>query len=97
MDYMKIVDQLLDMKPDPIPRFVLLKEFKGINPGNAEYQDAYEEVCGHPFVREIVESQNDKGFWPSYERIMLQPVYLVTQHILISYWLRPDSQASLNL
>jgi len=65
-DYTVIIDKLLDMKPDPIPYFVLLKEFKGCSPDSIEYQNAYEKVCEHPFVKEIIESQNDKGFWPSY-------------------------------
>lgn len=65
-DYNEIVDRLLDMQPDPIPYFVLLKEFKGFTPDNVEYQNAYEKVCEHPFVKEIVESQNSKGFWPSF-------------------------------
>ena len=66
MDYNLILDKLLDMNPDPIPRFVLLKEFKGTNPDSAEYQNAYEKVCEHRYVKEIMESQIDRGFWPSY-------------------------------
>jgi len=27
-EYDEIVNQLLDMNPDPIPKFILLKEFK---------------------------------------------------------------------
>jgi hypothetical protein len=65
-DYNNIVDRLLDMQPDPIPKFVLLKEFKGCSPDSIEYQNAYERVCEHPFIKDIVESQNNKGFWPSY-------------------------------
>lgn len=66
MDSSIIVDKLLDMNPDPIPKFVLLKEFKRYTPDSSEYQNAYERVCEHPFVKEIEESQNSKGFWPSY-------------------------------
>ena len=65
-EYNEIIDKMLDMKPAPIPYFVLLKEFKKISPDSTEYQNAYEKVCEHPFVKEIVENQNDKGFWPSY-------------------------------
>ena len=64
--YNEIVDRLLDMQPDPIPYFVLLKVFKGLPPDNVEYQNAYQKVCEHPFVKEIAESQNSKGFWPSF-------------------------------
>ena len=48
-----IADKLLDMKPDPIPEFILLKEFKGLNPSSREYQNAYDRVCSHPFVKKI--------------------------------------------
>ena len=63
MDLSVIVDKLLDMNPDPIPKFVLLKEFKGLSPDSIEYQNAYERVCHHHFVKRLEESQNEKGFW----------------------------------
>ena len=50
MDLNKIVDRLLNMKPDPIPEFVLLKEFKGCPPDSKEYKEAYKKVCIHPNV-----------------------------------------------
>jgi len=58
-----IVDKLLDMKPDPIPKFILLKEFKRFTQSNCEYQNAYDRVCNHPFVKKIENEQNDRGFW----------------------------------
>lgn len=65
-EYNEIVDKLLDMRPDPIPKFVLLKEFKGYTPDTVKYQNAYKKVCEHPFIKKIAESQNDKGFWPPF-------------------------------
>jgi len=65
-NYTEIVDKLLDMHPDPIPYFVLLKEFKVYASDSVKYQNAYEKVCEHSFAKEIEESQNDKGFWPSF-------------------------------
>lgn len=62
-DYNEIIDKLLDMNPDPIPKFILLKEFKGVDDNNSEYKDLYERVCNHPFVKKREESQNEKGFW----------------------------------
>ena len=62
-EYEKIVDRLLDMNPDPIPKFILLKEFKGYGANNSEYDDLYEKVCAHPHVKKREESQNDRGFW----------------------------------
>jgi hypothetical protein len=61
-----IVDKLLDMKPDPIPEFILLKEFKGFSPNSHEYQNAYDRVCNHLFVKDIENEQNDRGFWPPF-------------------------------
>jgi hypothetical protein len=66
MDLNKIVDRLLNMKPDPIPEFVLLKEFKGCPPDSKEYKEAYKKVCIHPFVKKYEDSQNDRGFWPPF-------------------------------
>lgn len=65
-DLNNVVDQLLDMKPDPIPEFILLKEFKGLNPGSRDYQNAYDRVCSHPFVKKIENEQNERGFWPPF-------------------------------
>lgn len=62
-DLESVVDKLLDMKPDPIPEFVLLKEFKKLSQNSNEYQNAYDKVCNHKFVKKIEEEQNDRGFW----------------------------------
>lgn len=61
-----VVDKLLDLKPDPIPEFIILKEFKGLSPDSSEYQNAYDRVCNHPFVKKIENEQNDRGFWPPF-------------------------------
>lgn len=66
IDLNAIVDKLLDMKPDPIPEFILLKEFKKISPSSREYQNAYDRVCNHRFIKNIEDSQNDRGFWPPF-------------------------------
>lgn len=66
IDINDITDKLLDMKPDPIPEFILLKEFKGFRPNSREYQNAYEKVCDHLFVKNIENNQNERGFWPPF-------------------------------
>lgn len=66
VDLSAVVDKLLDMEPDPIPEFILLKEFKGLGPDSREYQNAYDRVCGHRFVKEIESGQNERGFWPPF-------------------------------
>ena len=62
-EYNSIVDRLLDMNPDPIPKFVLLKDFKGLGADSIEYENLYEEVCTHPRVKRFEASQNEHGFW----------------------------------
>ena len=57
------VDKLLNMNPDTIPRFILLKEFKGLKPESQEYQNLYELVCEHDFVKKYEQTQNERGFW----------------------------------
>ncbi len=58
-----IEDKLLDMNPDPIPRFVLLKEFKKETPDSSEYRSLYEQVCMHRYVKAYEDTQNARGFW----------------------------------
>jgi hypothetical protein len=62
-DFSIIIDKLLEMNPDPIPQFVLLKCFKENDLNDKKYQNLYKQVCNHPFVRKIEESQNERGFW----------------------------------
>jgi hypothetical protein len=63
-ELMEIVDKLLDMNPDPIPRYILLHEFKGVPPEKA----GYEAVINHRFVKRIQGLQNSKGYWPPFHR-----------------------------
>ncbi len=63
IDINTTVDKLLNMNPDIIPRFILLKEFKGLKPENREYQYLYEKVCEHKFVKKYEQTQNERGFW----------------------------------
>ena len=61
-DYNVIVDKLLDMNPDTIPKFVLLKEFKGYKKGNSEYNALYEKICNHPFLKSSKKAKMNKDF-----------------------------------
>ena len=81
-EYDEIVDKLLNMDPDPIPKYVLLKEFKNVDKNNPELNDLYEMVCAHKFVKKIEESLNGSGFW--------DPFHGLTEHnirLLLSYGL----------
>jgi hypothetical protein len=82
----EIVNCLLDMNPDPIPKFVLLKEFKGLSKSSAEYNDLYDKVCTHKFITKWETSQNEQGFW--------QPFHGLTEGVirmLLSYGLEKDN------
>lgn len=61
-----IADTLLSMNPDPIPRFVILKEFKGLTPNDCEYQSLYKQVCVHKSIKSFEDTQNERGFWPPF-------------------------------
>lgn len=65
-DYKAIAGRLLDMEPDLIARFVLIKDFTDTSPGYSEYQDLYSQVCTHRLVRSIEDAQNERGFWPPF-------------------------------
>ena len=52
-DFSVIVDKLLGMDPDIIPRYVLLKEFKEHGSNDKECQNLYKQVCEHPLVKKI--------------------------------------------
>ena len=60
------IDKILDMDPDPIPRFVLLKNFKAMTPNDPIYTSLYKQVCDHRFVKSFEETQNERGFWPPF-------------------------------
>ncbi len=65
-DYRAIAGRLLDMEPDTIARFVLIKDFTDTSPGESTYRELYRQVCDHKFVRLIEDSQNERGFWPPF-------------------------------
>ena len=60
------VDKILDMNPDPIPKFVLLKEFKKLPPDDREFRGLYAEVCNHSHIKSYENAQNERGFWPPF-------------------------------
>ena len=63
INFSVIVDKLLEMNPDPIPQYVLLKDFKNHSANHKEYENLYKQVCNHAFIKKIEESQNERGFW----------------------------------
>lgn len=61
-----IADKLLDLKPDPIPKYILLKEFKKLPESDNELQNTYEEVLEHPFITAIYNEQEESGYWKEF-------------------------------
>jgi len=61
-----IVEQLMALDPDSIPRFVLLKEWKGLKCGDPQYEAAYAQVLQHPLFQKIAEEQTADGYWGAY-------------------------------
>ena len=59
-------EKLLNLNPDPIAKFILMKEFCGLAPDDPEYQSLYAAVCAHPNVRKYTDAQNERGFWPPF-------------------------------
>lgn len=60
------VDKILDMNPDPIPKFVLLKEIKNVTLNDPEISSLYDQVCGHRYTKNYETAQNERGFWPPF-------------------------------
>jgi hypothetical protein len=43
-----------------------MKEFKEYSSDDKECHNLYKQVCEHPLVKKIEESQNERGFWPPF-------------------------------
>ena len=54
---------LLALQPDPIARFVILRDLLGYTEDSAEYRAAKDAVWAHPTVEKIAAAQNERGFW----------------------------------
>lgn len=61
-----IIDRLLNLDPDPIPKYILLKEFKKLPESSIELQNAYDKVINHPLIKEISNSQDEFGCWKEF-------------------------------
>lgn len=59
-------ERLLTMSPDSIPRYILLKEFLGLEPGDRDFDEAQKAVFNHPFVTAIAKTQDRLGYWGSF-------------------------------
>jgi len=58
-----LAGKLFSMNPDPIPRYVLMKEFLGADAQSNEVQKLYREVCAHPRMASIINDQLPDGSW----------------------------------
>jgi hypothetical protein len=65
-DIRKKAEELLKMDPDPIPRFILLKEFLKADPADSEYKKAYKAVLDHGYVKKLESEQTEYGYWGNF-------------------------------
>ena len=56
-------EQLLALKPDAIPRFLIFRNLLGLPAETDLYQELYTAVAEHPHIKTIAEAQNPRGFW----------------------------------
>jgi len=63
MNYQEVAERLMAMQPDPIPRYVLMKEYLGADLRSKEMQALYCQVCEHPRIRKIEAEQRPDGSW----------------------------------
>jgi len=59
----KLAHRLLDLNPDPIPRFRILRDILRVSEQNPDYITAKGAVGESRFVRELAESQDEDGNW----------------------------------
>ena len=56
-------EKLLALDPDPIPRFLILRDLLRMPSDQREYAVARDAVWAHPHVKTIAEAQAPRGFW----------------------------------
>ncbi len=62
-DIREKAESLLRMDPDPVPRFILLKEFLKTDPADSDYKRAYKNVLEHGYVKKLENEQSEDGCW----------------------------------
>ncbi len=65
-DIREKAEKLLKMDPDPVPRFILIREFLKVDPEDSEYKKAYKNLLGHKYVKKIESEQTEDGYWGNF-------------------------------
>lgn len=56
-------ERLLSMKPDPVPRFLIIRDILKLSPETVEYREAKAELLQSKWLRELSEEQWENGSW----------------------------------
>ena len=62
-DLIATAETILDMRPDPAPRFRLLRDVLGLGPSDPEYRDAANQLHSSKWVKLLADSQQADGTW----------------------------------
>ena len=62
-DLKAIAERLLDMQPDPVPRFRLLRDVLRYGSSDAAYEEAERDLLQSKWVSLLADSQWDDGTW----------------------------------
>ncbi len=62
-DLITAAEQLLEMKPDPVPRFRLLRDVLQVNPREAAYREAMQSLEGSKWIALLRDTQLEDSTW----------------------------------
>jgi hypothetical protein len=90
--------RLLDMQPDPVPRFRLLRDVLRYDPADAAYQEAERDLLQSKWVLQLADSQWDDGTWGRFhtqDTSRKQPFPTTESAIFIALELGLDQHSSI--
>jgi hypothetical protein len=62
-DLIATAEKILEMHPDPVPRFRLLRDVLRLDPANPVYQDAKKNLLESKWITQLNNSQRTDGTW----------------------------------
>ena len=65
-DIAKTAEKILSMDPEPIPKYVLLKEVLEADPHDSELKKSYTEVKETRWYKQLEENQLPNGSWGAF-------------------------------
>jgi hypothetical protein len=55
--------KILDLNPDLVPKFRLMRDVLGVQPDSSEYHQAKQEMLRSKWVRQLADTQRENGIW----------------------------------